>query len=119
MLKAGAHAMDETELEHWARFMARMTAPSGEATIVHKAEAMGRLIAALEPRFGGLKILPLHPRQGAAAHRVLVQGTKGSRAPLQVLPGFVLHEAGNAFTTAAQDILRNGAPLPMFAASLP
>jgi tRNA1(Val) A37 N6-methylase TrmN6 len=50
---------------------------------------------------------------------VLVQGTKGSRAPLQVLPGFVLHEAGNAFTTAAQDILRNGAPLPMFAASLP
>ena len=60
-------------------------------------------------------MLPLHPRAGAPAHRVLVQGIKGSRGPLQILPGFVLHQDGNAFTPAAQDILRAGAPLPMTA----
>lgn len=117
-LKAGAHSMDEEELERWARFMARMAAPGGEATIIHKAEALRRVLAALDPRFGALKVLPLYPRRGAAAHRVLVQGIKGSRAPLQVLPGFVLHqEGGNAFTPAAQEILRNGAPLPMIASA--
>jgi hypothetical protein len=47
------------------------------------------------------------------AHRIIVQGTKGSRAPLQVLPGFVLHETGNGFTPAAQDILRRGGALAM------
>jgi tRNA1(Val) A37 N6-methylase TrmN6 len=112
-LKAGAHAMPDGELEAWARFMARMTAPGGEATMVHKADALPRLLAALATRFGALKILPLHPRQGEPAHRVLVQGVKGSRAPLQILPGFVLHEEGGTFTPAAQDILRAGAPLPM------
>ncbi len=112
-LKAGAHVMAEDGLEHWVRFMARMTAPGGEATMVHKAEALARVLAAFEPRFGALKILPLHPRRGAVAHRVLVQGIKGSRAPLQVLPGFVLHADGNAFTPAAEDILRSGVGLPM------
>lgn len=116
-LKAGAHAMPDTELQAWARFMARMTAPGGEATIIHKADALARLLAVLDPRFGALKVLPLHPRTGAPAHRVLVQGIKGSRSPLQILPGFVLHQDGNTFTAAAQDILRSGAALPMSASS--
>ena len=114
-LKAGAHAMPDTELDDWARFMARMTAPGGEATIIHKADALALLLAVLDARFGALKVLPLHPRHGAPAHRVLVQGIKGSRGPLQILAGFVLHQDGNAFTPAAQDILRHGAPLPMTA----
>lgn len=112
-LKAGAHAMDETGLEAWGRFMARMAAPGGLATIIHKAEALGRVLAAFDQRFGAIRILPLHPRTGTLAHRVIVQGTKGSRAPLQVLPGFVLHDAGNGFTAAAQDILRRGGALAM------
>ncbi len=115
-LKAGAHVMPDAELDAWARLMARMTAPGGEATIIHKADALARLLAVLDARFGALKVLPLHPRTGAAAHRVLVQGIKGSRGPLQILPGFVLHQDGNTFTGPAQAILRHGAPLPMFAA---
>jgi tRNA1(Val) A37 N6-methylase TrmN6 len=112
-LKAGAHAMDEGGLEAWGRFMARMAAPGGLATIIHKAEALGRVLAAFDQRFGAIRILPLYPRVGTLAHRIIVQGTKGSRAPLQVLPGFVLHEAGNGFTPAAQDILRRGGALAM------
>lgn len=115
-LKAGAHAMPDTELDDWARFMARMTAPGGAATIIHKADALARLLMVLDARFGALKVLPLHPRSGAPAHRVLVQGIKGSRGPMQILPGFVLHQDGNAFTPAVQDILRHGAALPMSAA---
>ena len=91
--------------------MTTVPAPGGLVTLIHKAEALGRVLGAFDQRFGALRILPLQPRVGAAAHRVIVQGTKGSRAPLQVLPGFVLHEAGNGFTPAAQDILRHGGPL--------
>jgi tRNA1(Val) A37 N6-methylase TrmN6 len=112
-LKAGAHAMDEAGLDAWVRFMARMAVPGGMATVVHKAEALGRILAAFDQRFGGIRVLPLHPRIGTPAHRVIVQGTKGSRAPLQVLPGFVLHGSGNGFTPEAQDILRHGGALAM------
>ncbi len=112
-LKAGSHAMPETELARWARFMARMTAPGGGVTVIHKAEALIRLLAVLDGRYGGLIVLPLHPRAGAPAHRVIVQGIKGSRAPPTLLPGFVLHGAGDAFTPGAQAVLRDGAALDM------
>ncbi len=114
-LKAAAHAMPETELADWARFMARMAAPGGGVTVIHKADALIRLLAALDGRFGGLLVMPLYPRQGAPAHRVLVQGTKGSRAPPKLLAGLVLHGAGDAFTPEAQSILRDGAALNLSA----
>ncbi|MGI9404367.1 MAG: tRNA1(Val) (adenine(37)-N6)-methyltransferase [Hyphomicrobium sp.] len=112
-LKAAAHAMLDDDLDRWTRFMARMAQPGGGATLIHKTEALTRLLTALDGRFGALKILPLHPREGAPAHRVVIQGTKGSRAAPILLPGFVLHGAGDAFTAEAQAILRAGAPLSM------
>jgi tRNA1(Val) A37 N6-methylase TrmN6 len=114
-LKVGAHAMPEAELEAWARFMARMAAPGATVTLVHKAEALARLLGVLERRFGAVKVLPVQPRVDAPAHRIIVEATKGSRALPMLLPPFVLHEADGAFTPAAQAILRTGAPLPMLA----
>lgn len=110
-LKAAAHAMAEDSLERWVRFMARMAAPGGSGVLIHKAEALPRLLEALEGRFGGLQILPLHPNASASAHRAIVIGRKGSRAPLELLPGFVLHAANGAFTVQAQAILRAGGAL--------
>jgi tRNA1(Val) A37 N6-methylase TrmN6 len=107
-LKAAAHAMPEDSLERWVRFMARMAAPGGCAALVHKVEALPRLLEALDGRFGGLQVLPLHPNAAAPAQRVIVMGRKGSRAPLALLPGFVLHGADGAFTPQAQAILREG-----------
>jgi tRNA1(Val) A37 N6-methylase TrmN6 len=110
-LKARAHAMAGAGLERWVRFMARMAGPSGQATMIHKAEALPEVLAAFEGRFGGLTVTPIQPREDAAAIRVLVQGRKASRAPLRLLPPFVLHLADGAFTPAATAILRHGAGL--------
>jgi tRNA1(Val) A37 N6-methylase TrmN6 len=110
-LKARSHAMPEADLEGWIRFMARMAKPGGQATLVHKAEALGLILTAMRGRFGAVIVLPIHPRHGAAATRVIVRGTKGSRAPLQLRPGFVLHGDGNAFLPAADAIFRTGADL--------
>lgn len=110
-LKAGSHAMAGEELERWARFMARMAAPGGSVSVIHKADALSRLLAVLEPRFGALRTLPLYPRAHVPAHRIIVQGKKGSRAPLSMLPGLVLHASGDAFTPQAHAILHDGAAL--------
>lgn len=110
-LKAASHAMPADALEDWARFMARMTKPGGHVLMIHKAEALPRILAAFATRFGRLRVLPIYPRAGASANRVIVEGVKGSRAPLEIRPGFVLHGEGNAFTPAASAILRQGAAL--------
>jgi FkbM family methyltransferase len=112
-LKAGAHAMAADGLDDWARFMARMAAAGGSATLIHKAEALGRLWAALEGRFGALKVLLIHPRRDAPAIRVIVQGVKGSKAPAVVLPGFVLHGDREGFTPEAEAIFRQGKALDL------
>ncbi len=70
------------------------------------------LVDALRGRFGALDILPIAPRPGAVAHRVLVAGVKGSRAGVRLLPPLVLHAAiGSAFAPEAEQILRGGAAL--------
>jgi tRNA1(Val) A37 N6-methylase TrmN6 len=107
-LKAAAHAMPEAGLERWSRFLARMARPGGTATIIHKAEALADLLEALGTRFGGLKVLPVHARADEPAIRVIVQGVKGSKAPLVLLPAFVLHGANGGFSPKAEAILRHG-----------
>jgi tRNA1(Val) A37 N6-methylase TrmN6 len=37
-----------------------------------------------------------------------VQGIKGSKAPLQILPGLILHKEDNSFTEDAEAVLREG-----------
>ena len=110
-IKAAANAMPEGGIEDWARALARACRPGGTVYVIHKASAMLTLANALERRFGALTIVPIRPRTGAPAIRVLVRGTKGSRAPLTVASDFVLHGEGHGFTPAAAAILRRMAPL--------
>jgi tRNA1(Val) A37 N6-methylase TrmN6 len=114
-LKAGSHEMMEQGLELWCRFCARMAKAGGTATLIHKVEALPDLLEAIGKRFGALKVLPIQPRPDEPAIRVIVQGTKGSKAPLVLLPAAVLHERGreNAFTPGAARVLRLGAGLDL------
>lgn len=112
-LKARAHAMAADGLDTWGRFAARMAVGGGRVTMIHKAEALLPLLAALDRRFGALKVLPIHARPTEPAIRIIVQGTKGSRAPMQLLPAFLLHTDDNSFTDDARAILRDGAGLPI------
>ncbi len=64
VLKAQAHAQGEGGLDAWMRFLAAAARSGGTATIIHLATALPELLAAMAPRFGALKVLPLHPRQG-------------------------------------------------------
>jgi tRNA1(Val) A37 N6-methylase TrmN6 len=67
-------------------------------------------LAALEGRLGGAQIVPIRPRAGAPAHRVLARARKGSRAPLALLKGLDLHEGpGEKYTPQADAILRGQA----------
>ena len=109
LLKSQAHAFGPEDLELWVKLLHAMLANRGSVTIVHRADALGQLLDSMQNRFGDIRIAPLFPRRGTAASRILIQGIKGSKAPLQILPGLVLHDAGNGFTPEADSVLRDGA----------
>lgn len=112
-LKAAAHQMPDDDLDQWVRFLATALTGDGTATMIHRADSLGAVLSTFDGRFGAIRIFPVFPREATAANRIIVQGVKGSRAPLQVLPGIVLHGDGNDFLPRAQAILRDGAGLPL------
>ena len=111
--KARAHVQDAGDLDGWIRFMVTMAAADASVSIVHRADALAGLLAVMDRRLGDIAVLPIHSKPGGEATRVLVQGRKGSRAPLRIRPGLIMHDANGGFTPLAEQILREGAGLEL------
>ncbi len=103
-----AHAQEAGALDRWIRCMAAFVKPGGSMTVIHRADALPQLLECCGGRFGGLAAFPLFSREGEPAIRVILQGRKGSRAPMTLLQGMILHESGRDFTPEAQAVLRDG-----------
>lgn len=99
-------------LEEWVRFLTAMAAPKGVISLIHRAETLSALLAVLEGRFGALRIYPIYPKSGEPANRVIVQGVKGSRAPLTLLRGVVLHDEAGSYLPEAKSLCVGPRALP-------
>jgi tRNA1(Val) A37 N6-methylase TrmN6 len=98
-------------LEAWVAAARRALRPRGRLAMIHRAERLPGILALLAPSFGDIEVVPLWPAQGQAARRVVLRARLGARGGAALSPGLVLHEAGGAFTAAAQAVLRDGASL--------
>lgn len=99
-------------LDLWVKAAASHAAPDGEIIFIHVAERLPALLASFTARFGAVTALPLAPRDGEAATRVLVRGIKGSRAPFALLATRAMHEpAGRAFQPEFEAIFRGAGRL--------
>lgn len=113
-IRRAAREMEAGGLERWMRFLARMVKPGGTATIIHRADALADVLSAMARRFGAIKVLPLYPREGEPAVRILVEGTLASRAPLSIPAGLVLHEAmGHGYRPEVSRVLAGEAGLEL------
>ena len=110
---------EETPLEVWIDTAARRLAPKGVLTLIHRAERLAQLLAALDQRLGSLLIQPLAAREGAEAGLILLQARKGGRADLRLLAPIVMHQGTRhggdreSYTPQINDVLRNGAALSL------
>lgn len=97
----------------WLGAAARLLRPAGTLTLIWRADGLGEVLAGLAADFGAVAVLPVHPKPESAAIRVLIRAVKASRAPLLVLPGFILADASGRPTAQAEDVLREGVALPL------
>jgi tRNA1(Val) A37 N6-methylase TrmN6 len=108
-----AHAASQGTLQQWVRTASRLLRAGGVLTLIWRAEGLDDVLTELASAFGAIAVLPIHPKPGAPAIRVLARATKGSRAPLVLLPGFVLADADGKPSAAAEQVLRGGGLLPL------
>ena len=104
--RALAHNLDSRSHGDWVRAMLALLAPKGRFVIIHRPEALPALLEACLGRLGAVVVRPIQARRGRDAVRILLGGTKGSRAPFRIAPAFVLHEADGSFTPEAEAVHR-------------
>jgi tRNA1(Val) A37 N6-methylase TrmN6 len=110
--KAAAHNHGETTLEDWIDAAHLNLKSGGSFTIIHRADHTDKIILGLGKRFGAIEIIPLWPKTGVNAKRVIIRAIKDRRSPAVLHAGLTLHEAGGEYTQVAENILRSAAALP-------
>lgn len=107
-LKRAAHVGHDGLLESWIRSAAAVVKPRGGLAVIVRPEALPDLLSAMNGRFGGAAIMPIHPRDDKAAIRIIVRAMRGSRAPLRLCPPLFLHESGSDRFCERADTINNG-----------
>lgn len=108
-LRRAAHVMEDGLFGRWLRTASALVKPRGGLALIARPQSLGEILAALDGRFGGARILPVHPRPDEPAIRILLRAVRGSRAPLSLLLPLVLHErGGDGGFSARADAAING-----------
>lgn len=110
--RKAAHLLGDAGLDPWFKAAASALRPSGILVAIFPAAGLDDLLAAAGNRFGAIELLPIHPRAGRPALRVILRGRKGRRGGVAIRPGLTLHEPeGNRYVPAVDAILRDGRAL--------
>ena len=112
--KTLAHIEGSVALPEWLQFCVARAKSKGTVTVIHRADRLGDILTALQKGCGRLKVIPLWPEVSQSAKRVIVQGVKGDKSPLELTRGLILHEKDGTPTAAATAIAREGAALKSF-----
>ncbi|TLP45539.1 methyltransferase [Cohaesibacter sp. CAU 1516] len=112
--RATAHMLTDEGMEPWFRTAVSILKKGGTFTVVQRADELPELLQLMQGRFGNITVQPFSARQGEAAHRVVIQGKKQSRAPFRLLPTIALHDAGSDVPAARiEAVHRHGAAIDL------
>lgn len=108
---------EQTLIADWLAAALRRLRPGGTLTLIQAADRLPAVLSALPSTAGSVVVLPVAPRIGRPASRVLLQARKGGRAAFRLLAPLILHQGqvhesdGDDFTTTARGILRDMHPV--------
>ncbi len=102
--RRAAHVEGAGGLAAWLAASLALLRPHRTLVVIHRADAVPALLRSLEGR-ASVTLLPVLPREGSDAVRVLLRAEKGGRAKFRLAPPLVLH-AGAGFTPEAERLHR-------------
>lgn len=108
---AMGHDNAELNLKDWIDAAYLNLKSKGTFTIIYPADKCDKIILGMGKRFGAIDVIPLWPKAGVNAKRVIVRATKDRRSPMTLHAGLTLHESDGEYTQAANKILRDNEAL--------
>lgn len=108
--RRAAHVAGQS-LGEWLKAARHVLEPGGGVSIIHRAEALGGILAGLERGFGAVEVRPIHSQAERPAIRVIVSARLGSRKPAALLPALVLNGTDGRFTPFSEALHRGEASL--------
>ncbi len=106
-----AHLGSPGLLARWIGTAAWLLKPHGVLTLIWRADGLDEVVDALLTAFGSIAVLPVLPREGAPAIRVLVRAIKSANGPQTAYPALTLNDEHGQPTAAAEAVLREGKTL--------
>jgi len=109
--EAPAKSGHMSPLEMWVISAARCLKQSGIMVMIHRADRLDEILGYMKPMFGDVEILPLLPKVGEEAKRVVIRARKGEGAtPIPCRP-LALHRPSEGYTDETDAILKHAKPL--------
>lgn len=84
---------------------------NGTLTMIHRADKIVDILQALGKRFGAVEIIPLWPKAGDNAKRVIVRAIKDRKTPATLHAGLIIHRDDGTYTAAAEAVFRDAEAL--------
>jgi tRNA1(Val) A37 N6-methylase TrmN6 len=112
---APATVEGEAKLADWIAFCLALAAPAGGITLIQRSDRLDEILSLLHGKAGAIVVFPLWPHASGAedARRVIVRARKGSKAPMRLAAGLVLHRADGGYTDEAGKILSGAESLAL------
>lgn len=113
--RARSNVEGSARLKDWVRVMLRLTRPKGGLAIIHRADRLDEIVNLLHRKAGDITIIPLWPRTGEPAKRVIIRARKDVKGGTRMHPGLTLHgpadDPEGRYTAQTIAILRDGGAL--------
>lgn len=109
--KARATSSHTRDLIDWLRFARTLAHPQGMVTAILPPEQVPQALQGLSPEGLGVEIIPLWPKEGAPAKRVIIRVRMNARAAMVLRKGLVLHRPDGKPTEETEAVLRHAAAL--------
>ncbi|MFM9865281.1 MAG: tRNA1(Val) (adenine(37)-N6)-methyltransferase [Micropepsaceae bacterium] len=111
VVKARATSAHAHDLVAWLRFARALTRPKGTVTAILPPDQIPLALEALSPNGQGVEIIPLWPKPGAPAKRIIIRVRMNAKAPLQLHAGLILNTTAGKPTPEAEAVLRHAQAL--------
>lgn len=110
--RAMGHYDEDQNLQDWITAAWHHIKGQGSLTMIHEAGQLDHILHSLYSpkggrRFGNVQVIPLYPKSGVSAKRVIVRAFKHKKAPCEITPGIIMHNSDGSYSVAAEEILRN------------
>lgn len=104
---ARGHLDGDITIDDWVKCAFNNLRSGGSLTIIHKSAALQKIMYALGKSFGASELIPLWPKHGQDAKRVIIRTIKHRKSPARIHSGLVLHNEDGTYTDTAEQILRD------------